>query len=302
MNGAVHVARSGNLQSALKAAIPVALALAAAAWAILAPPILQDQAYHRLADTRVLAGVANAADTLSNLAFLVAGALGLVFLQRERASASSERFASPREIRPYGVFFAGVALTGLGSAWYHLMPDDARLVWDRLPMTVAFMSLVAAVVSERVSVRLGSALLWPLVLLGLASVLYWRWSALAGFENLNPYLAVQVGSIAVVLAMSLLYRSRYTHGGVIFVLAACYGIAKAAEIYDRYKAPFLTGVPGAQSMDLLVRDEDVQVLHTFDSRANAEAYLKSALFEKDVVTALAPLLDAPPNVRVYSPA
>ena len=99
MNGAVHVARSGNLQSALKAAIPVALALAAAAWAILAPPILQDQAYHRLADTRVLAGVANAADTLSNLAFLVAGALGLVFLQRERASASSERARSTTRAR-----------------------------------------------------------------------------------------------------------------------------------------------------------------------------------------------------------
>ena len=81
--------------------------------------------------------------------------------------------------------------------------------------------------------RLGSALLWPLVLLGLASVVYWRWSALAGFENLRPYLAVQFGSIAVVLAVSLLYRSRYTHGGVIFALAAAYGVAKVAEVYDR---------------------------------------------------------------------
>jgi hypothetical protein len=128
------------------------------------------------------------------------------------------RFASPREILPYWVFFAGVALTSAGSAWYHLAPDDARLVWDRLPMTIAFMSLVAAVVSERIDVRIGNLLLWPLVLLGLASVVYWRWSALAGFENLRPYLAVQFGSIAVVLAVSLLYRSRYTR--LIFVLAA----------------------------------------------------------------------------------
>jgi hypothetical protein len=71
------------------------------------------------------------------------------------------------------------------------------------------------------------------VLLGLASVVYWRWSALAGFENLRPYLAVQFGSIAVVLAISLLYRSRYTHGAVIFVLAAAYGVAKVVEVYDR---------------------------------------------------------------------
>lgn len=233
MSSVLGTATNGGLKAALKVAVPIALALAAAAWGIFAPPLLQDQAYHRFADTRVFAGVVNAADTLSNLTFLVVGVLGLVFLQRERAAASSARFATPREIVPYWVFCAGVALTSAGSAWYHLAPDDARLVWDRLPMTIAFMSLVAAVVSERVSVRAGAALLWPLVLLGLASVAYWRWSALAGFENLRPYLAVQFGSIAVVLALSLLYRSRYTHGWVIFVLAAAYGVAKVVEVYDR---------------------------------------------------------------------
>jgi hypothetical protein len=78
--------------------------------------------------------------------------------------------------------------------------------------------------------------------------------------------------------------------------------AKAAEVYQRYKEPFLTGVPGARSKDLLVRDDDVQVLHGFDSTTHAEAYLKSRLFEKDVVTALTPLLDAAPDVRVYTVA
>ena len=221
------------MRDALKAAVPLGLALAAAAWGVLAPPLLQSQDYHLFADARAWLGIANAADTLSNLAFLLVGGLGLAFLWRERAAGSGERFAAPREMRPYAVFFAGVALTSAGSAWYHLAPDDARLVWDRLPMTVAFMSLVAAVVSERISLRIGAALLWPLVLLGLASVAYWRWSALAGFENLRPYLAVQFGSIAVVLAVSLLYRSRYTHGWVIFVLAAAYGVAKVTEVYDR---------------------------------------------------------------------
>jgi hypothetical protein len=233
MNHALRVEGSGGLMAALKAGVPVALVLAAAAWGIFAPPLLQPQDYHRFADTRSLAGVLNAGDTLSNLAFLVVGGLGLAFLRRERASGSSERFAAPREMQPYAVFFAGVALTSAGSAWYHLAPDDARLVWDRLPMTIAFMSLIAAVVQERISVRAGAALLWPLVLLGLASVVYWRWSALAGFENLRPYLAVQFGSIAVVLAVSLLYRSRYTHGAVIFLLAGAYGVAKVLEVYDR---------------------------------------------------------------------
>jgi hypothetical protein len=217
----------------LRAVLPIGLALAAVAWGVFAPPVLQDQEYHRFSDTRTLAGVLNAADTLSNLAFLVVGVLGLAFLQRERSSAASERFASLQEMPPYWVLFTGVALTSLGSAYYHLAPDDARLVWDRLPMTIAFMSLVCATVSERISIRAGSALLWPLVLLGLASVAYWRWSALAGFENLRPYLAVQYGSIVVVLAVSMLYRSRYTHGWAIFVLAAAYGVAKVLEVCDR---------------------------------------------------------------------
>jgi hypothetical protein len=76
----------------------------------------------------------------------------------------------------------------------------------------------------------------------------------------------------------------------------------AADIYNRYKTPFLNGVAGAKSKELLMRTEDVQVLHGFDTQANAEAYLKNPLFERDVVTALAPLLDAAPDVRVYGVA
>lgn len=76
----------------------------------------------------------------------------------------------------------------------------------------------------------------------------------------------------------------------------------AADVYNHYKAPFLRTIAGARSKELLVRDDDVQVLHGFESRANAEAYLKTPLFERDVVGALAPLLDAPPDVRVYAVA
>jgi hypothetical protein len=221
------------MKSVIKLCMLAGIVAGAIGWGLLLPAIRQPQDYHHFADTRALLSIGNAADTLSNLAFALVGALGLAVLWGERASGSSERFASPREMTPYWVFFAGVTLTSAGSAWYHLAPDDARLVWDRLPMTIAFMSLVAAVVSERISIRAGSLLLWPLVLLGLASVVYWRWSALAGFENLRPYLAVQFGSIALVLVISLLYRSRYTLGAAIFALAAAYGVAKVAEGYDR---------------------------------------------------------------------
>jgi len=78
--------------------------------------------------------------------------------------------------------------------------------------------------------------------------------------------------------------------------------AAAAAVYQQYKAPFLSIIPGAKSKQLLVRDEDVQVLHGFDTVENANAYLKSALFNNDVVVGLMPLLDAVPDMRVYAVA
>ena len=76
----------------------------------------------------------------------------------------------------------------------------------------------------------------------------------------------------------------------------------AAGVYQRYKAPFLTTIAGAMSKELLVRDEDVEVLHGFDTAAQANAYLTSRLFTADVVGALKPLLDAEPDVRIYQAA
>lgn len=195
-------------------------------------PIRQDQVYHRFADSRTFLGVENAADTLSSLALLFAGALGLLFLWRERASRAPARFAALQEMRAYWAFFAAVALSGLGSAYYHLAPDDARLVWDRLPIAVALVSLLAAVIGERVSTTAGIRLLVPLVALGVASVLYWPVSAHFGFEDLRPYATVQFGSLAAIVALCVLFRSRYTGGQVFFVVTAIYGIAKLFELKD----------------------------------------------------------------------
>jgi hypothetical protein len=74
----------------------------------------------------------------------------------------------------------------------------------------------------------------------------------------------------------------------------------AGAIYSKYKKPFLSQVPGAKSKELLMRTEDVQVLHGFGSTKQAQAYLSSSLFTKDVVEGLKPLLKADPEVRIYS--
>ena len=74
---------------------------------------------------------------------------------------------------------------------------------------------------------------------------------------------------------------------------------EAAGVYKKYKAPFLETISGAESKELLIRGEDVQVLHGFSSKENSDAYLKSELFEKDIVRELSPLLDAAPEIRIY---
>jgi hypothetical protein len=78
--------------------------------------------------------------------------------------------------------------------------------------------------------------------------------------------------------------------------------AAAASIYTKYKQPFLDKIQGAFSKELLMREEDVQVLHGFDTGENANAYLNSDLFNNDVVKELAPFLSAEPDIKIYSAA
>ena len=76
----------------------------------------------------------------------------------------------------------------------------------------------------------------------------------------------------------------------------------AANIYTTYRQPFLSQIQGARSKELLVRDEDVQVLHGFDTIENAQSYLRSNMFTDDVVTGLKPLLENDPEIRIYQVA
>ena len=149
--------------------IVLGVTVACALVLVFVPPIPQPLAYHHFADQRMLWGIPNFADTASNIPFLIVGIWGMVVIFR-----GSIKFIDTRERWPYLIFFAGVALTCAGSSYYHLAPDNNRLVWDRLPMTLAFMSLLAAIIAERIGLRAGLALLAPLLLLGFASVWYWH--------------------------------------------------------------------------------------------------------------------------------
>jgi hypothetical protein len=209
----------------------VGAAAAAAAVAGLLPPIPQDPAYHRFADTRAVWGAANGWAVLSNLPFALVGLWGLRWALTAPAGASAP-FIESRERWPYAIFFAGVALTGAGSAYYHWAPDSARLVWDRLPMTIGFMALLAAIVAERVSVDAGMALLPLLLVAGAGSVAYWHAGELRGAGDLRPYGLVQFGPAALIPLLLWLFPARYTHGGYLLAVLAIYGAAKAFEQLD----------------------------------------------------------------------
>jgi hypothetical protein len=196
--------------------------------AMLLPAMPQPLAYHDFADHREMHGIGNFLDVASNAAFVLAGLAGLTIVLRPRTE-----FASAAERLPYAVFFAGVILTGLGSAYYHLMPDNERLFWDRLPMTIAFMSLIAAQVVDRIDTRAGLALLLPMLLVGAASVIYWRATERVGEGNVMPYGVLQAYSVVILFLLALLQPSRYTRGNDIYWVFAGYVVAKLLETFDR---------------------------------------------------------------------
>src|SRR5262249_28042753 len=132
----------------------------------------------------------------------------------------------------YFIFFAGVFLAGFGSAYYHWAPDNSRLFWDRLPMTLAFTSLFVAVIDERVSSFWAGRLLVPLLVLGAFSVFYWRWTEAADHGDLRLYVLVQYGLILSMGLALLLFPSR-SEASISFVwVAAAYALAKIFELAD----------------------------------------------------------------------
>lgn len=200
------------------------------------PRMAQDQAYHDFADKRAIFGIPNALDVLSNIPFVLVGAWGLVVALRGRASPDCSRpstFVHPWDFWPYAALFLGTLLTGFGSGWYHLAPDNHRLVWDRLPMTIGFMGLLVAIVSERVSLRAAKVLLGPLLAFGAASVLYWDWTERQGHGDLRPYALVQFGSMLLLVMILLLYPTPRRGTGWLVAALAAYVAAKVFEALDR---------------------------------------------------------------------
>jgi len=206
--------------------------------AVIVPAMPQPLSYHLFADCRAFWSIPNFFNVVSNLPFLAGGVLGLALIWK-----GGGRCIDQREQLPYLVFFLGALLTCAGSAYYHAAPDNARLVWDRLPMTLGFAGLVSAAIAERVDLRLGLRALWPLLLVGVITVIYWYATERAGRGNLIPYAAYQAWSIAVIVLLIAAFPARrYSHGGLLAWAALWYGLAKVFETFDLQVYRLLNGV------------------------------------------------------------
>ncbi|WP_297325694.1 alkaline phytoceramidase [Nitrosomonas sp.] len=210
------------------------LSIAVVLVALLLPPVSQPVDYHQFADQRNLLNIPNFNDVASNLAFLLSGGAGLVYLFRIYQTPAQKAFRNRVECLPYWALFLSVVASGLGSMIYHWIPDNANLLWDRLPIATGITALLAATLVDRVSPTGGLWSLPFLIVSGVLSVLYWYWTEQQGAGNLNFYIVVQFYSILLIILLSVYYPSRYTHAHDIYQVIALYAVAKLTEMLDMH--------------------------------------------------------------------
>jgi predicted membrane channel-forming protein YqfA (hemolysin III family) len=209
-----------------KVLLLVSLALIACVVMLFVKPIPQDQRYHHFADERMYFSIPNFWNVISNVPYFIFGGAGILFLIRER---KNNLFRN--NYWAYQVFFIGAFLISFGSAYYHAWPDNETLVWDRLPMTVAFMGFFAVIVGEYINAKAGRILLFPLVALGVLSVLYWIFTEHEGRGDLRWYAIVQYLPMILLPLIVILFRTSQSTKYLWYMMLA-YLLAKIFEAGD----------------------------------------------------------------------
>lgn len=201
-------------------------------------PFGQDPGYHDFGDRRAYFGIPNFFDVVSNLPFLLVGLAGIYLCIK---------INSPFFRVAWLVFFAGVTLVSAGSGYYHLNTTNETLVWDRLPMTIALMGLLAALLAEYVNAWFGRLILLPTVLMGLSSVLYWHW-----YDDLRFYVWIQFFPLLIIPFLMWLFQPGYTRQWLLAAALACYVLAKLFEACDHEVFTYTHGLLSGHSIKHLL--------------------------------------------------
>lgn len=181
-------------------------------------PIMQSTQYHLFADSRQYTFIPNFFNVLTNLPFLLIGIYGYLYCRQTEQSPNSNAWMT---------MFLGIGLVSLGSAYYHWQPSYDSLFWDRIPMTVAFMGLFVAILSEYITERIAYSLLYPFVFIGISSVIFWYYS-----DDLRLYFWVQLVPLLTIPTVMLLFKSGYSHQWLLLHALTFYLLAKITEFYD----------------------------------------------------------------------
>lgn len=198
-------------------------------------PIAQDTRYHQFADVFNAIGIPNIWNVLSNIPFVLIGVFGLLKSRKYFLDKPHEAYQMTCQI-----FFIGLILTGFGSAYYHLSPTNETLVWDRLPMTISFMAFFSFVISFHINQKLGAMALWPLLVIGVASVFYWSYTEGAGAGDLRFYAVVQFLPIILIPMILIMFPVSNYQQKYVWLLIALYVVAKLMENFDANIYHFLS--------------------------------------------------------------
>lgn len=202
-------------------------------------PIPQDPQYHLFADQRSFFNIPNTLNVVSNLFFALIGIAGLFHLCIRRSLV-----IVPSLFPAYVVFFAALVAIAPGSAYYHWNLDNQSLAWDRLPMTLVFMSFITIIIGERLSPLVAKFIFLPLLITGVWSIIYWYQSELAGDGDLRPYALVQFLPMLLIPLILLIYETKFSSDRAIWWFCGCYLTAKGFEALDHQIFDFLIIISG----------------------------------------------------------
>jgi hypothetical protein len=191
-------------------------------------PISQSADYHAFADRSDILGILHAQDVFSNFGFAIVGLWGIVKLWSRRHHPGIERGRLG-----YALFLIGLTLTAFGSTYYHLLPDNDSLLWDRLPIALACAGLLAGVWAETALPR-GRAVVATglLAVYSITSVIWWYLTELNGDGDLRPYLLLQILPILLIPLWQIIYKSVVQDRLWFTVALLLYILAKIAEVND----------------------------------------------------------------------
>ena len=181
-------------------------------------PVIQDAGYHKFADSRSVFRIPSFWNVISNIPFLVVGVMGVL----GAIENGNKNFQ-------YAVLFVSVFLTGLGSAYYHSFPTSETLVWDRLPMTLVFMSLFSILISQYISDGYGKLILPVLILFGVISIIFWVFGQ---EHDLRLYALVQFYPMLAIPIILVFFGANNPYNKTYWLVLLCYGTAKFLEYYD----------------------------------------------------------------------